>query len=151
MKRIEGYENYLISQDGKVYNEKRNKEVKTNKNSIGYLRVNLSNKGKRKQLLVHRLVANAFIPNPNNKPEVNHIDGDKENNNVVNLEWTTRSENETHAYKNGLQVQKNTQEQISMIRFIYSLGGITQKELSTIYGVKPQSINYIVNKGVEKC
>lgn len=51
---------------------------------------------------IHRLVATTFIPNPNNKPEVNHIDGNKENNNVTNLEWVTKSENGFHAYRIGL-------------------------------------------------
>ena len=146
MKQITGYENYSISEDGMVYNTKFNRKMKPNINSIGYLRVLLSSGGSTKQLFIHRLVADAFVPNPDNKPEVNHIDGNKENNNANNLEWVTRSENENHAYKTGLQLQKNTQEQMSIIRFIYSLGGITQKELAEIYNVRPQSINYIINK-----
>lgn len=150
MKKIEGYENYSISEDGRVYNTKFGRNIKHNLNSIGYSRVSLSNKGKQKQLLVHRLVAQAFIPNPNNLPEVNHKDGNKRNNNVDNLEWTTRSENEEHAYRTGLQLQKNTPEQAAMIRFLYSLGGITQKELARIYGVRPQSISYIINKNLRE-
>jgi len=69
----------------------------------GYYYVCLSKNGKVRKFKVNRLVAQAFIPNPDNKPFVNHIDGDKLNNNVNNLEWCTQSENMLHAYKYGLR------------------------------------------------
>ena len=69
----------------------------------GYLRLQLTKHSKSKWFLVHRLVAEAFIPNPKNKPQVNHIDGNKLNNKVDNLEWVTPSENQIHSY----QVLKN--------------------------------------------
>ena len=65
----------------------------------GYMQVKVSGK----QIYVHRLVAQAFIPNPDNKPQVNHKDGNKANNNVNNLEWVTNKENISHAYENSLQ------------------------------------------------
>ena len=68
----------------------------------GYLKVCLYKNDKMKNKLVHRLVAETFIPNPNNLPFVNHKDGNKQNNKVDNLEWCTQSENMKHAYKNGL-------------------------------------------------
>lgn len=68
----------------------------------GYLTLCLKAGGKRKMVLVHRLVACAFIPNPDNLSDVNHMDGDKTNNNINNLEWCTHSYNQYHAYANGL-------------------------------------------------
>ena len=73
----------------------------------GYLRIDLSNERGRHVFSVSRLVAMTFIPNPYNKPEVNHIDGNKENNLVDNLEWATRSENERHAFANGLNIRSS--------------------------------------------
>jgi len=67
-----------------------------------YRMVTLSEDGKTKSRYVHRIVAEAFIPNPNNLPQINHIDGDSHNNNVENLEWCTAQENQNHAYTTGL-------------------------------------------------
>lgn len=78
--------------------------LKQTKSKYGYLTVGLYKKCKHKVFRVNRLVAEAFIPNPENKPEVNHKDTNKENNHVSNLEWNTRSENQIHAYENKLQI-----------------------------------------------
>lgn len=75
----------------------------------GYYQVVLSKNGKVKRLTIHRIVAQVFIPNTLNKPQVNHKDGNKLNNCVDNLEWCTRSENQLHAWKNGLQVFTDNQ------------------------------------------
>jgi hypothetical protein len=69
----------------------------------GYFKVNLNKNGKSKNYFVHRLVALAFIPNPENKPQVNHKDLDKINNNLSNLEWVTHQENISHAFANGMR------------------------------------------------
>lgn len=76
--------------------------IAQSENNKGYPLSNMSKGNKRYSRATHRLVAEAFIPNPENKPQVNHIDGDKENNNVDNLEWVTAKENTKHAIENGL-------------------------------------------------
>lgn len=107
-KDIEGYKGkYQVSNYGRVKSFVANKHrtesiLKHSLCTAGYLKVQLSNKGKIKQIMVHRLVANAFIPNLDNKRTVNHIDGNKHNNMVSNLEWCSYSENMKHAYDNGL-------------------------------------------------
>ena len=102
-KKIKGFENYEISNLGRVKsnNLKKEKILKFRITKTGYYRVMLQKNCFKKELLVHRLVAEAFIPNKENKKEVNHIDLNKSNNRVENLEWTTRSENIAHSYLNG--------------------------------------------------
>lgn len=102
-KDIKGYEDhYQISNFGNVRNKSNNNQLKTRKHSNGYLRFCLSKGGITKDFYAHRLVASAFIDNVLNKMDVNHIDGNKTNNNVINLEWATRSENQKHAFSTGL-------------------------------------------------
>jgi len=96
-KDIEGLENYKISNNGKVYSKKRNKILKPNINRGGYYKVDLFKLSKCHRKRIHRLVAEAFIPNPNNLPQINHKDGNRLNNNVNNLEWCTQHWNNIHA------------------------------------------------------
>ena len=109
-KDIKGYEGqYQVSNKGRVKSLSRvtsdgrsivDKILKSGKNSVGYLIVNLYKDGQLRSYLIHRLVANAFTDNSENKPEVNHIDENKENNCVNNLEWVTRKENINHGTHN---------------------------------------------------
>lgn len=92
---------YQISNLGNIRNSKQ-KQLKPFKNSKGYLYVNPSVSGKRKTIAIHILVALLFVDNPENKPQINHKDGNKENNISTNLEWVDNSENVKHAYKTGL-------------------------------------------------
>jgi len=119
----------------------------TNYNIIGLYSDNKT----QKTLLIHRLVALAFIPNPHNKPCVNHKDGNKLNNNIGNLEWNTHSENTKHACENKLilpthgeisGMSKLTNSQVLEIRKIGR--NMTQKELGEIYDVRPQTISKII-------
>jgi len=100
IKGLEGY--YKISNTGKVYSYKTNKILSPGLCGSGYKKVQIGKDKKYKNRMIHRLVAEAFIPNPENKRTVNHIDGNKQNNDVSNLEWNTYSENLKHAYKHGL-------------------------------------------------
>ena len=87
------YPDYMIYEDGRIWSNKTNKYLKVNVNNAGYETVELFNESGSKRLLVHRLVAMSFIPNPNNYPQVNHIDEDKHNNSADNLEWCTAKYN----------------------------------------------------------
>lgn len=100
-KQIPNNANYLVSNTGRIRRVGSNKDHSV-RNSKGYMVTDLYQEGKRTTTRIHRLVAKEFVPNPDNKPEVNHIDGDKKNNNASNLEWVTTKENCRHAWDNGL-------------------------------------------------
>lgn len=103
---VKGFEGlYSVSSHGYVSNGR--KSLKTYVINSGYQCLKLVKGNTRKSVLLHRLIAEAFIPNPLNKPEVNHIDGNKSNNAVSNLEWVTPSENKLHALRTGLKVYNN--------------------------------------------
>lgn len=123
----------------------------------GYKRINLSDGKSDSEHLVHRLVATAFTPNPYGKETVNHIDGNKSNNNVSNLEWATQSENNRHAIRTGLKIftEKNrlastrgfkiSRDQVADIRIRF-LKGKSLSELAKMYSVSKAQICRIVNR-----
>ena len=132
-RNITGFDGlYQIGMFGSVKNIKRNKLLSHCYSSTGYPKVSLCKKGKIFQKSVHRLVAEAFIPNEYNKPQVNHKDGNKSNPSAANLEWVTPSENGIHAYKNNLSkawsngyIGKNTPK--AKVVFQYSEDGLAKK------------------------
>ena len=129
-KTIEGYPLYEVSTFGRVRNRNSKKILSPAicKNT-GYKKVNLWNKGYDKTHSIHRLVAEAFIPNPNNKRLVNHIDCDKTNNHISNLEWATDSENMKHAFANGLC--ENTRRAAYIQQEILSKKPRTQRQIES--------------------
>jgi hypothetical protein len=133
---------YYIYDDGRVYTTLRKKFMTPSTSNSGYLRIKVfDTNGKPKLVFVHRLVAEAFIPNPDNKPQVNHIDGNKKNNTVENLEWVTAQENSVHAFNTGLRhgrkgkdcaATKWPEETIIRICELLSENKYTDKEIAQI-------------------
>ena len=115
---IVGYNNYLIYPDGKVYSKKRKRYLKQGTNNYGYKKVDLCKDGTKKTYLVHRLVALHYIPNPENKPQVDHINRDRSDNRIDNLRWVTRSENQQNT-----GIQKDNTSGIKNIYFDKTYNG----------------------------
>jgi len=145
MKRVAGFPNYAVTEDGKIWSDNRGRFLVGGKDKDGYRILVLCSNGKRSTKRVHRLVAEAFIPNPDNLPVLNHIDGDKTNNCVENLEWCDVSHNTKHAYKLGALCQKGEKNngckyndlQVRSIREGYKGGSIAAyaRELEMPYAV----------------
>jgi hypothetical protein len=152
-KDIKGFEGiYKISNLGNVKSFKYNKTrlLKKLPNTDGYFMVVLCKKGIQKRLQIHRLVCETFIPNIENKPQVNHINGIITDNKTENLEWCTASENQIHAYKilkksvkNGSKngMAKLTEDQVKKIK--YSHLGLYQRDIAKIYKVSDATISDI--------
>ena len=101
MKDIKGYEGlYAITPEGEVWSYRNERFLVPKANSKGYLRVKLFKDGQMKRYRVHRLVAEAYLPNPDNLPQVDHINEDKTNNCVNNLQWITNRDNCIHYHQN---------------------------------------------------
>lgn len=136
-KDIPDYDGYQISNLGRLKSLKRNITMKCNKRG-DYNSIGLYNKDGYKRFNIHRLVAQVFIPNPDNLPCVNHIDGNKLNNCVDNLEWCTHSENSKHAYNNNLLKSETLFKSKKLNQ--YDLNGNfiktwnSQKEAREVYG-----------------
>ena len=150
--QIAGFDDYEISDTGKVRSSKGQTPIilKERYTHDGYVWYILTRNGKGFSKRAHRLVAEAFIDNLGNKPTVNHIDGNKRNNNVSNLEWATREEQMRHAYKHNLKqpmrgVQqprhKLTVDQVREIRSVY-------KGHSPIFGMKALARRFGVSESV---
>lgn len=152
---INGYEGkYLVSNLGRVFSAPSSVHLdgyvlKQSVGRNGYLTVHLRKQGGEKRISVHRLVAEAFLPNVDGKPEVNHKDGDKQNNCVDNLEWVTTSENKTHSIrvlgnpkpprKTISTTRKLTDDQAQAIR----LDSRTQATIAEEYGVSQMVVSLI--------
>ena len=149
---IEGYEGYQISNYGRVKSFKNNmiKILRPKLEIWNYLIVRLSKNDVIRAFKVHRLVAKAFIPNPDNKPQVNHIDGCKMNACASNLEWTTARENTQHAYDTGLSQSgaDNYQAKLNNEQVLYireNPDNLSIRELATVFKVSPSNIYNVIH------
>lgn len=161
-KDIEGYNgNYQVSNLGNVRSMPRNGTVKYPKmlkqkiQWNGRMSVSLNNKYRiRQSKSVHRIVAFAFIPNPENKPCINHIDGNPKNNSVENLEWCTHTENMKHAFATGLHSLKGDRhnnrkldsEKVKLIRYLN--GKLSHADIAYCFGVCRPTITMILNNQI---
>ena len=132
--------NYLATEDGRVLNALTMDEV--HYTAAKYLQTAISG-----TKYIHRLIAEAFVPNPENKPFVNHIDGDKYNNAADNLEWVTNSENVKHAYNTGLHKGRrslNDEQDAEVLAMVES--GMTQREVAKVMGVSQPNIHFAIKR-----
>ena len=136
---------YEITMDGQIINKHNGHKRILQPNTKGYLRVMIDGKN----IFVHRLVAEKYVPNPENKPQVNHIDGNKLNNNYKNLEWVTNQENRNHAIKNGLHTMgdkcswsKLNSDKVKFIR--KHKDDISTNEFCQLFNVTASTIRSII-------
>jgi hypothetical protein len=146
IKTIQGFEGiYSITNFGRVWSHRRNKWIKHWINNKGYLQINLYNRGIQHKPKLHRLVAKAFINNPANKPQVNHLNGVKSDCRVSNLEWCTARENLQHASDTGLnKTFKLSLEEKVLICTLCCRLDIKQQHLAKMFGVSQPNICYTV-------
>ena len=146
---------YLVYTDGSVYSIRNDKlkKMKPVKQKHGYYLVHLHFNGKSYYRWLHRMVAECFIENKDNKPEVNHIDGDKSNNRVENLEWVTCKENIEHAFRSNLRGvgeraanAKLTEKQVRKICEMLEDNYLTMREISEIIGCNYHQVFEIKTK-----
>lgn len=160
MKDVKGYEDlFAITKDGKLWSKRTNRFLKQTISKTGYYTVATKIGGRggvTKCFKIHRLVCEAYNDNPDNKPFVNHKDGNKLNNHISNLEWCTSSENNKHSYdtklrdiKSGIDVfnSKLSREQIEEIRSLYIpyCRVFGARSLSEKYDVSHETIHRVVN------
>ena len=157
---IPGYEEvYEASNLGNIRSNRNKrhygKQLKAYVNKKGYRVIHLCLDGVEKSHKVNRLIAKTWIPNPNTAPEVNHIDGNKENDAITNLEWCTRSENMIHAYRTGLQQKKLgedvpwsvlTEELVLAIRSTAATTTMYHKDIAAMYNVNQSTITRVINR-----
>jgi len=151
-KQIKDY-NYEINERGIVRNIRTGKIRNSFKRKDGYIGIQLYNK-KVLNFQLHRLLAEAFIPNPENKPYINHIDSNRENNDLLNLEWVTHEENVKHSYQSGYASNKGskngfsvlTEEKVLEIRNKRISEKLSYQKLAELYNVSYGCIAGIIQR-----
>ena len=142
-------EKYLIDPMGRIWNLGRNVWQTQTQNSNGYFKVQLKLNGRSEQLLVHRLVALHFIPNPYQHPQVNHVDGNKGNNTRLNLEWVSREENIQHSLETGLRKGfMSLNQQAELVDRV--LEGELIRDLANTFGRKEESLSGMLRRAADR-
>jgi hypothetical protein len=158
-KEIRDYPGYFVSDEGHIRTTGLRPGLLKPATERGYKRVHLTNNKKGRSIRVHRLVADAFIPNPLNLPYVNHKDADKSNNHATNLEWCTHDNNMKHAWALGLPkthygeshgMSRLTEHDVLNIRRLYSTGKTSYPKLSRQFGISISHAHRIVSKQIWK-
>lgn len=149
MKPIAYFEQYAISESGNVFSLSSGKELTPIENPNGYLKVGLTNNSGQKQLSIHRLVAQHFIPNPYGFPQVNHINGDKKDNRVQNLEWVSAAENTNHALKTGLTPGfMSVTDREAYLQEV--LQGVQVNEIALRIGRRPETLHKMLRETAKR-
>lgn len=135
IKDIKEFKDYTIDTEGNVYSKRKHKYLKQTINKYGYCKVTLQKDKYKKMYSVHRLVAEAFIPNYNKLPQVNHIDSNKQNNHVANLEWCTAKHNMNEAVRTGLfdnckKIQKENAVKNNLNKYHILANEVTKKKVA---------------------
>jgi hypothetical protein len=145
-KKIKEFKDYEISNQGSVKSLKFNKQkiLTGRKTTKGYLKVLLLSEEKKFNFFVHRLVAQEFLPNPNNLTQVNHIDGNKLNNSVENLEWCDGFHNMNHSFKNNTHKTKYSEDKIKEI-LKYKNSGFSSTVISKLVGVNRRYVSGVLS------
>jgi hypothetical protein len=146
---------YTLYEDGRVFSHKSDRFLKSG-GIKGYRAIFLKEGGKLRSYLLHRLLAKAFIPNPSDKPQVNHINGRKSDNRLENLEWVTSGENNLHALRTGLRIQPVGEScgaarlnsfQVRRMRFIKEIvPKIRNRKLEQLFGCSNANVNSILTR-----
>ena len=147
---------YILHNDGKVFGLKSFKEIKQRPNEDGYMTFTAGSKGSRSKIKTHRVVAETFMPNPNNLPEVDHLDSDRANPAETNLEWCSRQENIKRSYARGNHINKAvgiknprarlSESDVIEIRRLFDNNIMTRQQLAVKYNVGWTTVDHVVKR-----
>jgi len=147
------FDKYVVGKDGAIVSKYNGRVLAVHVDKKGYHRVNIHCEAGKKTYLLHRVVALVHLPNPGNLPQINHLDGDKANNSVDNLEWTTGRENVAHSVRTGLVKRgdkrpnaKLSDEMVHEIRRLRECEGLTLGALGEMFNLSDAGIHKVCTR-----